>query len=439
LTAGVVVDLSSLTAGSATDQVVNLGPLGNDTVRNGEIFAVTGTGFQDSIRGSAFTDSIDAQGGDDQVFGGAGNDTLNGAAGNDGLAGEAGDDILLGGNGNDSMEGGADNDTLRGEGGNDTLDGGAGVDIASFRFDFAGVGVVFNASTVAIGSATASTLADGLGGTDTLSNIERIGIVGGRFADSLYGSAGDDQIEGAGGNDLIFGGPGFDTFVYRPLAGAVGNDTIGDFGVDGGRIVVEGLTLSEVTGSAMAGGLGSGQVWFESKSATETVLHVGTDATAGADFTVTLQQMSTGGTFGFSVVDGNGVITYAPPAGSGGSSGSGSGGSSGTVTGGASSPVSGAGSGLARIQPGVPAGDNNGPWWRPGTEVEESTPAPLELLRLEHLLQPPEDALLAVHFGGAGEAAGLGAAAAAPALGLGGAAGLAVQPWEHAQQGMGLL
>jgi hypothetical protein len=337
------------------------------------------------------------------------------------------------------MEGGADNDTLRGEGGNDTLDGGAGVDIASFRFDFAGVGVVFNASTVAIGSATASTLADGLGGTDTLSNIERIGIVGGRFADSLYGSAGDDQIEGAGGNDLIFGGPGFDTFVYRPLAGAVGNDTIGDFGVDGGRIVVEGLTLSEVTGSAMAGGLGSGQVWFESKSATETVLHVGTDATAGADFTVTLQQMSTGGTFGFSVVDGNGVITYAPPAGSGGSSGSGSGGSSGTVTGGASSPVSGAGSGLARIQPGVPAGDNNGPWWRPGTEVEESTPAPLELLRLEHLLQPPEDALLAVHFGGAGEAAGLGAAAAAPALGLGGAAGLAVQPWEHAQQGMGLL
>jgi hypothetical protein len=44
-----------------------------------------------------------------------------------------------------------------------------------------------------------------------------------------------------------------------------------------------------------------------------------------------------------------------------------------------------------------------------------------------------------VHFGGAGEAAGLGAAAAAPALGLGGATGLAVQPWEHAQQGMGLL
>lgn len=344
------------------------------------------------------------------------------------LAGSQGDDVVQGGLGHDSLEGNEGNDTLRGDTGNDLIDGGSGTDIAVYRFDAATAGVSFNASAVLINSTSLSTLADGLGGTDTLTNIERIGVVGSAFADSINGSAGDDQIEGAAGNDVIYGGPGFDTFVYRPLAGAVGNDVIADFGVDSGRIVIEGLTLAEVTGTNMSGGLTAGQVWFESLSATETMLHVGTNATAGADFTITLQQMQPG-TFGFSVVDGNGVITFTPAA-SGGSPGTGATGT-GSSAGGAGSPISGAGSSLARVQPGLPETDGSEFAWRVTTGFDAS-PAALGVIKLEHLLQTTDDGLLAARFGGAGEPVVLPSQAGSSAQGLLGAAGPVLQHWEHA-------
>ena len=386
-------------------------------------------------------DGTDALVSIEALWGSVFDDTLVGSSGADQLGGSAGNDVIQGGLGHDTLEGEDGNDTLRGDAGNDVIDGGAGVDIVSFRFDAATTGVNFNASSVAIGSATASTLADGVGGTDTLTNIERIGVLGSAQADSINGSGGDDQIEGAGGDDVLYGGPGFDTFVYRPLTSAVGNDTIGDFGVDGGRLVFEGLALTQVTGASMSGTLTAGQVWLEQTAPNTTVLHVGTNANAGADFTVTLQQMpTTGGTFALSTVDGNGVITFTPTAPSGSTSGTGSGASFG---GGASSPISGATSSLARIQVGGVDEAVLGEFaWQSTAGLDPSGPA--TVIKLEQLLQAPDSGLLAA-LGGAGEPALAGLTASAvvsadalqAALGvagtLGGAGvlGAGPQPWEQ--------
>ena len=384
-------------------------------------------------------DGTDTLVGIEALWGSIFDDTLLGSSGADQLGGSAGNDLVQGGVGHDSLEGEDGNDTLRGDAGNDVIDGGAGVDIVSFRFDAATTGVNFDASSVAIGSATASALADGLGGTDTLSNIERIGVLGSAQADSIYGSGGDDQIDGAGGDDVLYGGPGFDTFVYRPLTAPVGNDTIGDFGVDGGRLVFEGLALTQVTGASMAGTLTAGQFWLEQTGSNTTVLHVGTNATAGADFTVTLQQMQAG-TFALTTVDGNGVITFTPTAPSGSSSGTGSGASFG---GGASSPISGSTSSLARIQVGgvdeAVLGDFA---WRSTAGLESFGHS--TVIKLEQLLQAPDSTLLAA-LGGAGEPALAGLTTSAvvsadalqAALGgagnLGGAGSLGAgpQPWEQ--------
>lgn len=97
----------------------------------------------------------------DQVYGGAGNDTL------------------TGGTGNDDFDGGA---------GNDTLDGGAGSDMARFQQSTAGAIVNLSAGSITVNSVTvaAGTANDGIGGTDTLINIED--VRGSRFNDTIRGS-----------------------------------------------------------------------------------------------------------------------------------------------------------------------------------------------------------------------------------------------------------
>jgi len=66
--------------------------------------------------------------------------------------------------------------------------------------------------TVDLSSST-GTASDGLGGTDTLLNIN--GVVGSDFNDSIMGSAGNDLIEGRKGADTINGGGGTDTASYH--------------------------------------------------------------------------------------------------------------------------------------------------------------------------------------------------------------------------------
>src|SRR6185369_4088397 len=92
-------------------------------------------------------------------------DHILGLDGNDNLFGNAGNDWIEGGNGNDQLVGGP---------GNDYLDGGAGTgDWVNYESSTAGV--VVNLLT---GTAT-----DGLGGTDTLVNMEA--VHGSNFADTI--------------------------------------------------------------------------------------------------------------------------------------------------------------------------------------------------------------------------------------------------------------
>ena len=80
----------------------------------------------------------------------------------------------------------------------------------------------------AIGATGMSTIVDPLGGTDTLINIEKIGIGGTNFDDIIYGSehfapidAYANQLYGNGGNDQLFGASAQDF-----LDGGDGNDSI---------------------------------------------------------------------------------------------------------------------------------------------------------------------------------------------------------------------
>jgi Ca2+-binding RTX toxin-like protein len=197
-TSGVTVNLAT---GKAKD---NWGK--NDTLAN--IENVTGSSLDDTITGD------DAR---NILSGGQGNDTLKGGDGNDALYGGDGNDRLNGDQGDDALSGGA---------GDDRIDGGAGRDHVTY--EDAASGVTVNLRT---GTAT-----DGLGGTDTISNVE--GVIGGRFADVLtlgnvdgfaYGRGGDDTITGGTANDFLYGGSGADR-----LDGGTGVDTVSylDDGLD---------------------------------------------------------------------------------------------------------------------------------------------------------------------------------------------------------------
>ncbi len=217
----IIVDGNRLALAAGIPQSLT-GTTGADTMVGGN--------QNDTILGLAGDDVLAGLGGSDSLQGGDGNDVLAGYSGGEGnsvgdgadtLDGGSGTDTLIGFDGDDLLLGGDGNDQLRGDAGNDTLDGGAGNDVASYRFDNLGLtgGIFFDAGGL---TGDGVTIADGRGGTDTLSGIESIIVVGSNFADTLSGSAGGDQITGGSGNDFIQGGAGDDFY----LEGGVGNDTI---------------------------------------------------------------------------------------------------------------------------------------------------------------------------------------------------------------------
>jgi Ca2+-binding RTX toxin-like protein len=229
--------------------------------------SLTGAGGKDTLVGTAGNDFLDGQGANDLLNGGTGNDTLLGGGGDDFMMGGQGDDSLVGGSGtdnadyfysdtrgpvyanlatglatggggndtlsgienlngsdfndvlvgdgqnngleghggNDSLSGGAGSDFFRGGAGNDTLDGGEILDrinysdLNSTSYSDSTAGIVMNLQT--------GLVQDGLGGTDTLININW--ITGSNFADLITGSAFTnlfEQFEGLAGNDTIDGG-----------------------------------------------------------------------------------------------------------------------------------------------------------------------------------------------------------------------------------------
>jgi Ca2+-binding RTX toxin-like protein len=218
-TTGVNVNLQT---GVATD-----GQGGTDTLRN--INYVIGTSFNDVLRGGdgSIFEQFDGGAGDDLIDGGslvAGGARVtyvsspaavqvdlqigkasDGYGGTDTLVninqvrGSRFDDTLLGNDNGTTFDGRAGSDLIDGRGGFDTV-----------RFDAATAGIVVVLAGAGKGSAQ-----DGLGGTDTLVNIE--GIRGTGFADTITGSSGNrifESFEGQGGNDLIDGGVVVDTLRY---------------------------------------------------------------------------------------------------------------------------------------------------------------------------------------------------------------------------------
>ena len=233
--------------GSGVDTLVGIeqlyGSAYNDTI--------TGSSGNDILSGAAGNDTIDAGAGDDTVDGGTGNDILTGGSGTDtvsygsvggavtfslatttaqntggggtdtvsgfeNITGSNSADTLTGNSNANTINGGGGNDTLTGGAGNDYLDGGAGsADIASYATSTASVTV----------NLTTGTASDGLGGTDTLVNIE--GILGSAQADVLTGGAGNDTFFFSLGNDGIEGGGGTNTY---DLSTAPGGVAVGYFG-----------------------------------------------------------------------------------------------------------------------------------------------------------------------------------------------------------------
>ena len=128
--------------------------------------------------------------------------------------------------------------------GNDTVDGKGGID----RIDYLSA-----EDTGVVVDLAAGTASDGMGGTDTLRNIEwaRGSVV---YDDVLSGNAGANRLDGSGGNDRLNGRAGNDSLI-----GGLGNDTQdGGTGLDTAiytgtkaeHVLSKGLTQFNVNGGA---------------------------------------------------------------------------------------------------------------------------------------------------------------------------------------------
>eukprot|EP01031_Cornospumella_fuschlensis_P022412 gene22412-27377_t len=311
-----IADYSSNTGAQAVSAnlgtgIVSDGWGGTDVLLN--VDGVVGGAGHDVISGGS--QSRDASGFFFELLrGNAGNDTLNGNNANTGgsyassdradyststaavtvnLAtgvaqdGMGGTDTLIdidqvyGGSGNDWIVGSSDRDVLDGGAGNDTLDGGANSDNVRYWQSTAGAIVNLSATALVVNGATAKvtgltgvvtvaggTAMDGMGGVDTLINIEN--IQGSNYNDYLRGS--DDVnvrqfYTGFAGNDTIDGGAGIDivTFVDTPLSMGGINVTLGSTLADkkGGvdtLINIEGVNINLTTGLAVDGWGGANNV-----------------------------------------------------------------------------------------------------------------------------------------------------------------------------------
>ena len=268
-----------------------LGTAGEDTL--------TGTSGVDSLSGRADNDYIIGGAGNDDLRGDAGDDIINGGLGADYLRGGVGDDELIGGEGNSQ-------DLLSGDGGADLLNGGDGSDWAYYTSSAAGLTVnLDNAAlntgdaagdsyisienilgsrfddnltgdsgdNIITGSAGSDTIDGGLGidravfsgsisdyilsesvgvitvtdligsgGTDTLTNIERLTFDEGTYA-SLFGTSAGETLAATTGSDLIFLRAG-DDFVNA----SNGDDAI--FGGDGNDQIIGGNGADIIDGGA---------------------------------------------------------------------------------------------------------------------------------------------------------------------------------------------
>ena len=270
--------------GAGSDTLVNIERRigsGFDDALSGDDWdnMLLGEAGNDSLSGAAGADLISGGAGDDVIDGGIGGDTVDyflggtvsgvvvnlvtgvasGGAGNDTLLrienvigssfgdvvtgnaaanfidGRAGDDVLLGGAGRDSFVGGP---------GNDSIDGGAILDRVAYS-DLNSISYASSAAGVNVDLA-AGVAQDGLGGTDTLANINV--VTGSAFGDTLQGSSDAtlfEQFEGGLGGDFIDGGA-LDTVLQRNSNQASYADAIGPVSADLAAGTVSGAAGADV-------------------------------------------------------------------------------------------------------------------------------------------------------------------------------------------------
>lgn len=243
---------ADLTAEADEDGYVTITDTHGDTDYVKEIEAITGTNKADVIKTANLGEGIWFQ-----VAGMRGNDSITGSSGLDLLRhdlefGRGGDRGIIAnlaagtvtdsfGNADtvsaidaifatglaDTLTGGAADETFAGFAGNDVINGGGGRNAVTYEFDHDfGQGILNNIKwgngktglmgvTVNLATGTAR---DGLGGTDTLSNIQI--VHGTRYIDNMtaaasgsefFGHAGNDTLNGAAGDDILNGGAGNDT------------------------------------------------------------------------------------------------------------------------------------------------------------------------------------------------------------------------------------
>ncbi|MFN4017878.1 MAG: beta strand repeat-containing protein, partial [Reyranella sp.] len=230
----------SVTLNGATDSIVMVNGVAEDTIRN--IENVTGGSRADTLSGDALANMLAGGADNDVLTGGLGADVLDGGAGVDTadysdktasvsvtlngaenaivtVGGVAEDTIrnierVTGGAGNDTLTGdalanmlagGAGDDVLKGGLGADVLDGGTGADTADYSDKTASVSVTLSGPT------NAAVRIDGIV-EDTIRNIEN--VTGGSGNDTLTGDVRDNVLRGGLGDDVLNGGAGVDTADY---------------------------------------------------------------------------------------------------------------------------------------------------------------------------------------------------------------------------------
>lgn len=122
------------------------------------------------------------------------------------------------------------NNNFTGGEGKDSYNGGDGWDVVAFGRGFVN-GAAANGIRVNLSLTSGQVLNDGFGNVENAISIES--IVGTQWADSVIGSAGDNEMYLADGRDTMTGGAGADYFVWENRAEFGDGDVITDFTATG--------------------------------------------------------------------------------------------------------------------------------------------------------------------------------------------------------------
>lgn len=352
-TVGVTVDLALATAqgglGDAKGDVLTgtfmtvYGSARNDTL--------SGTGGFEFIDGGLGDDWVEGRGGNDYLYGGGGTATTDGSdtvsyrgvgtgvsidlniqggvkaqsngdhlSGFENVVGTDFGDTLTGDHRSNIIDGGLGDDTISGGAGDDTLIGGGttlapDLDTLSYLDATAGVKVSLALTTAQV---------TGGAGTDTISGFEWLQgsnyndvLTGDKFANFIYGEAGDDVLQGGEGADWLNGGKEIavgDTVSYQAsklavridlsagtqaafFSGTIANgDAAGDTLVGLENVTGSGkndFILGDGNTNVIEGGLGNDELW--GGGGVDTISYAG--ATGAVKFSLALQgsAQATGG------------------------------------------------------------------------------------------------------------------------------------------------